>query len=83
MVSGIDVRPEAKRVVMHLHSRGDVELELWAANRHASALAEVLELPIHVDAPASVTPGRRPTPARHAARRAPGGRRAVTLNLQG
>jgi exopolyphosphatase/guanosine-5'-triphosphate,3'-diphosphate pyrophosphatase len=83
VVSGIDVRPEAKRVVMHLHSRGDVELELWAANRHASALAEVLELPIHVDAPATARPGRRHAPARQAARRAPTtGRRAVTLNLQ-
>jgi exopolyphosphatase/guanosine-5'-triphosphate,3'-diphosphate pyrophosphatase len=39
IISRIDVRDDKEGLLMRLHSTGDAELELWAADRHASALA--------------------------------------------
>ena len=39
VITGIDVSPNGTGLKMRLQSRGDAELELWAAHRHASALA--------------------------------------------
>jgi exopolyphosphatase/guanosine-5'-triphosphate,3'-diphosphate pyrophosphatase len=42
----VDITPDAVRVT--LHSADDLELELWAAHRHAAPLAKALGLPIQV-----------------------------------
>jgi exopolyphosphatase/guanosine-5'-triphosphate,3'-diphosphate pyrophosphatase len=51
---------------LQMAARGDVELEQWAAQRHATALEDLLEAPVRV------LPGRRPRVA--AASREPKGR---------
>ncbi|HWB29731.1 MAG TPA: Ppx/GppA phosphatase family protein [Vicinamibacterales bacterium] len=44
VVSDLDLRSRNGRVAMRLTSRGDADLELWAADRHAAALAHELDV---------------------------------------
>jgi exopolyphosphatase/guanosine-5'-triphosphate,3'-diphosphate pyrophosphatase len=59
VVSDLDVRSRAGRVAMRLTSRGDADLELWAADRHAAALAHELDVALTFE-PAGRRRGRRP-----------------------
>ena len=49
VVTSIDVVPKGNAYLMRLRTAGDAELELWAANRHASPLERVLERPLKFD----------------------------------
>jgi exopolyphosphatase/guanosine-5'-triphosphate,3'-diphosphate pyrophosphatase len=56
-VSGLGVKLGPDALIVTLRSRGDSDLEMWAASRHATALGEALERPITFARTA--TPGRR------------------------
>jgi exopolyphosphatase/guanosine-5'-triphosphate,3'-diphosphate pyrophosphatase len=43
VITGVDVSPNGTGINVRLRSKGDAELELWAADRHASALARLFE----------------------------------------
>ena len=84
VVAGVRVRHTGGRVTLSLKASGDAELELWAAERQAAALAEELECEIRCEiAGAAVPPGtkdrtthaRHPRHAAHAARTTVRGRR--------
>jgi exopolyphosphatase/guanosine-5'-triphosphate,3'-diphosphate pyrophosphatase len=51
VITRLDVRPEAdgKGLLVRLHARGDAELELWAAERHASPLAALFDASIRFE----------------------------------
>ncbi|HYN07593.1 MAG TPA: Ppx/GppA phosphatase family protein [Vicinamibacterales bacterium] len=56
VVTGLSVAEDDTGLIITLHTKGDAELELWAAHRHAEPLSEILETPIRFEAAA-------PTPA--------------------
>ncbi|HEX7778440.1 MAG TPA: Ppx/GppA phosphatase family protein, partial [Vicinamibacterales bacterium] len=71
-VTGLSVAEDEAGLVVTLHTKGDAELELWAAHRHAEPLGAVLETPIRfVIAPAEADATKDATThaehARHAA----------------
>ena len=77
VVSNLDVVDGGKEgVVIRLRTAGDAELEVWAAGRHAEALADELETEVHFAV--SAAPVRkagkaseaRPSPAAKRRRRA-------------
>src|SRR5262249_38356961 len=49
VVTGVDVVPRGDAYLIRLRVSGDAELELWAAQRHADALQDVLERPLRFD----------------------------------
>jgi exopolyphosphatase / guanosine-5'-triphosphate,3'-diphosphate pyrophosphatase len=49
VVTGLSVDEDNDGLVIALKTKGDAELELWAARRHAEPLAEVLETPIRFE----------------------------------
>jgi len=49
VVSGVKIRAGRSGLMIYLRSRGDASLELWAAHRHATALAEFLGQDIQFD----------------------------------
>jgi exopolyphosphatase/guanosine-5'-triphosphate,3'-diphosphate pyrophosphatase len=67
-VTGLTLTTRQSAKVIRLQTRGDAELELWAAHRHAAALADCLDAEIVFDLP---MPRRRARPRirRKAARR--------------
>jgi exopolyphosphatase/guanosine-5'-triphosphate,3'-diphosphate pyrophosphatase len=67
VVDAMTVTPSAQQLTVRLQTKGDAELELWAADRHATALAAVLDVAVVV---ARASPTRR-------VRRRPGARRAA------
>ena len=48
-VAGIDMFPRGDDYLARLRTTGDVELEIWAAHRHVSALEKELGLPIRFE----------------------------------
>jgi exopolyphosphatase/guanosine-5'-triphosphate,3'-diphosphate pyrophosphatase len=48
-VTKLSVQDDGDALRIHLQTRGDAELELWAAGRHAAPLAALLGTEIHVD----------------------------------
>jgi exopolyphosphatase/guanosine-5'-triphosphate,3'-diphosphate pyrophosphatase len=50
-VTGLTLTTRQSAKVIRLQTRGDAELELWAAHRHAAALAECLDAEITFEAP--------------------------------
>jgi exopolyphosphatase/guanosine-5'-triphosphate,3'-diphosphate pyrophosphatase len=46
VVTGLAVSEDDDGLAVTLEARGDAELELWAARRHAEPLSEILETPI-------------------------------------
>ena len=80
-LAGIDLYPRGDDYLARLRTRGDAELELWAAHRHVAPLEDVLGKPIRfevaADAPQDVpAPAHEPDDAPPIARKA-----AVTRNL--
>ena len=53
VVTGLTVAEDNDGLVITLKTKGDAELELWAARRHAEPLAEVLETPIRFEVAAA------------------------------
>ncbi|HUL75258.1 MAG TPA: Ppx/GppA phosphatase family protein [Vicinamibacterales bacterium] len=49
VITGVDASPNGPGIKLRLQSSGDAELELWAADRHASALAKLFEQEIHFE----------------------------------
>src|SRR5262245_28915589 len=49
VVTALDVVPRGNEYLIRLRASGDAELELWAANRHAAPLQDVLERPLRFD----------------------------------
>jgi exopolyphosphatase/guanosine-5'-triphosphate,3'-diphosphate pyrophosphatase len=50
VIAKIDVEsPDDRALVLRLHPRGDTELELWAAGRHAAPLAALFETEIRFE----------------------------------
>lgn len=43
VISGLEVRGRGPKLTVRLKPAGDAELELWAAGRHATALADLLQ----------------------------------------
>jgi exopolyphosphatase/guanosine-5'-triphosphate,3'-diphosphate pyrophosphatase len=56
VIRGVHVSTDDEGLRIRIQTTGDAELELWAAARHAAALAKLLGKPIHVEA----APGARP-----------------------
>jgi len=48
-VSSVTGSRAARGLMIQLHASADAELELWAAQRHAAELAELLDVEIHFD----------------------------------
>ena len=46
VVKKVDVRERAGALRLHVYSTDDSELEVWAANKQLSVLAEVLDRPM-------------------------------------
>jgi exopolyphosphatase/guanosine-5'-triphosphate,3'-diphosphate pyrophosphatase len=69
VVDAIAVTQTTKGVHVRLQTKGDAELELWAADRHAAPLADVLGVDIAISRVARRRPIRRRTPSRRAATR--------------
>jgi exopolyphosphatase/guanosine-5'-triphosphate,3'-diphosphate pyrophosphatase len=71
VVDAISVTRTAGGVNVRLQTKGDAELELWAADRHASALAEALGIDLTISRLTRRRIGRRrPATRRPASRRA-------------
>jgi exopolyphosphatase/guanosine-5'-triphosphate,3'-diphosphate pyrophosphatase len=66
VVDAIAVTQTTAGVHVRLQTKGDAELELWAADRHAAALAEALGVDIAINRVTRRRPIRRRTPARRA-----------------
>lgn len=49
-VTGLTIHQEAEATVLQIHSAGDVELELWAAARHAEPFQRLTGTPLRVEA---------------------------------
>jgi len=49
VVSKVTVRASDDGLRVRLSAKGDPELELWAAGRHATALSDVLDTPMHFE----------------------------------
>lgn len=58
-ITQLEASLEPGRLALRLHAAADVELELWAAHRHAVALAEALEVTIECEAAPPPTPSRK------------------------
>ena len=71
-VDGIDVTLRGRALSVKIRTRGDVDLELWAADRHGAALADALD----VDLAISRIPPRRPRAPRRGQRRSRSPRQA-------
>ena len=77
LVRDVHVTSTGKAATFELQTRGDAELELWAANRQRGALERALRRTIVLrarvvdddDAKRTPRPGRRPRPARRVVRR--------------
>jgi exopolyphosphatase/guanosine-5'-triphosphate,3'-diphosphate pyrophosphatase len=82
VIASLSVRQTAESLIIRLTTSGDADLELWAAARHAAALAAILkrdirfetagtaEDPAHKDAPPHARhPDHAPHPSRPALRR--------------
>lgn len=67
LVEKLTVEHEKGAWVLHVASRADVALELWAAHRNLAPLAEELGMPLHIRAA-----GRAPRRRAHAGRSARG-----------
>jgi exopolyphosphatase/guanosine-5'-triphosphate,3'-diphosphate pyrophosphatase len=65
-VKHVTVADDGDALRVLIHSKGDAELELWAAGRHATPLADLLKTTIHVDLAAPKRPGQRGTHAKSA-----------------
>ena len=76
VVSGLDGVREKDRWLIRLHSAGDLELEVWAAGRHAAPLAALLDSeiafavarqpePAASEAPAAASPASASLPVAH------------------
>jgi exopolyphosphatase/guanosine-5'-triphosphate,3'-diphosphate pyrophosphatase len=50
VIARLEVTADAGVLVLHLHPRGDAELELWAAHRHAAPLAALFATDIRFQA---------------------------------
>jgi exopolyphosphatase / guanosine-5'-triphosphate,3'-diphosphate pyrophosphatase len=48
-LSGIELYPASDHYLARLHARGDAELELWAAHRHAGPLERMLGRPVRFE----------------------------------
>ncbi|HWT45975.1 MAG TPA: hypothetical protein VN085_08410, partial [Vicinamibacterales bacterium] len=48
-VSAIDFVPRGQNYLVRLRATGDIELELWAAQRHRAPLERVLRRPLRFD----------------------------------
>jgi exopolyphosphatase/guanosine-5'-triphosphate,3'-diphosphate pyrophosphatase len=48
LVKAVRVQHLPEEVLVHVKATGDAELELWAANRHTSALAKLLGKPVRL-----------------------------------
>ncbi len=59
VVQHLSVGSRGGTLTIRLAPRGDAELELWAAGRHAAALASVLDVPVAFE----LTGHRRRRPA--------------------
>jgi exopolyphosphatase/guanosine-5'-triphosphate,3'-diphosphate pyrophosphatase len=69
VVDAIAVTQTTRGVNVRLQTKGDAELELWAADRHAAPLADALGVDIAISRVARRRPVRRRTPSRRAATR--------------
>lgn len=69
VVDAIAVTQTTRGVNVRLQTKGDAELELWAADRHAAPLADALGVDIAISRIARRRPVRRRTPSRRAATR--------------
>jgi exopolyphosphatase/guanosine-5'-triphosphate,3'-diphosphate pyrophosphatase len=49
VLTGLDVFPRGDDFLVRLRARGDAELELWAAERHAAPLIKVLKRPLRFE----------------------------------
>ena len=49
IVTALDVVPRGNTYLIRLRTSADAELELWAANRHASPLEAILQRPLRFD----------------------------------
>ena len=49
VLTGLDVFPRGDDFLVRLRTRGDAELELWAAERHAAPLASILKRPLRFE----------------------------------
>jgi exopolyphosphatase/guanosine-5'-triphosphate,3'-diphosphate pyrophosphatase len=49
VVTGLETAEDDSGLVVTLHTKGDAELELWAAHRHAEPLSEILETPMRFE----------------------------------
>jgi exopolyphosphatase/guanosine-5'-triphosphate,3'-diphosphate pyrophosphatase len=49
IVTALDVVPRGNTYLIRLRTSADAELELWAANRHASALEAILQRPLRFE----------------------------------
>ena len=56
VISGIEAITSGDELTLKLQTRGDSELEVWAAARNLPALERVLERSIRLEMPASTTP---------------------------
>jgi exopolyphosphatase/guanosine-5'-triphosphate,3'-diphosphate pyrophosphatase len=65
VVSALEVRRRTRELLVTIHASSDVELELWAADRHSAPLAGMAGVPVRFEAA-----------ARRHARRAPARRRS-------
>jgi exopolyphosphatase/guanosine-5'-triphosphate,3'-diphosphate pyrophosphatase len=54
-VGSVDFVPRGDDYLVRLHAAGDVELELWAAQRHSAALEDVLGRPLRFEVTAKTT----------------------------
>jgi exopolyphosphatase/guanosine-5'-triphosphate,3'-diphosphate pyrophosphatase len=57
VVRGLTVSAGDDGLRIRLRTAGDAELELWAADRHAAALADVLDAHLHFDTAPAARPG--------------------------
>lgn len=63
-VEQIDLRDHPDQTTLRLHSRGDIELELWAAARQTSLLEKMLGKPVRLE-PLTQTYAEQPHHAAH------------------
>jgi exopolyphosphatase/guanosine-5'-triphosphate,3'-diphosphate pyrophosphatase len=65
VIDGLRIREDHDDLVVRVHSGGDTDLELWAAERHARPLITEIDRPIRFElTPAASRAPRRPIPAR-------------------
>ncbi len=79
-LTGIDLIPRGEDYLARLCTRGDAELELWAAHRHVAPLERALDAPVRFEVAGSdskeqTTHAQQPDHAAHLPRKAVRGRR--------